>query len=119
LYNRLIKIRGAIATANLNNTITIDNTKMTIQDWLVWKREVADKQHRLFNKVHTSTKSLMDTAAAQPKAYKDADGNPKFSNLLANLDYGKYLKSDEHVVSMLEQLDGQLSLKNATITIEV
>jgi hypothetical protein len=120
LYERLVRIRSAIAMANITNVITCDESTRTIYDWLVWKREVADKHISLYTTVFKNTKSMMDTAAQRPQVFKDEKTQePKLVELVANLSYMDYVKKAEEKQATLDKLDGLLSLKNATITIKI
>jgi hypothetical protein len=119
LYRRIMDIRAAIAKANIQNEIEIDGNKRSIYDWLTWKREIAVSEIGFVSNVHTRTKQLLDKAARQPTAYKDANGDPKFVKVTPNVDYPAFAKKAQEMQETLDKLDGQLSLKNATIVIEV
>lgn len=41
LEERVVALRRAIAEANCNTTIEVDGVKRTIEDWLIWRREIA------------------------------------------------------------------------------
>jgi len=119
LYKRWVTIRSAIAKANTVHTITIGEKTMTINEWLNWKREVATAQKLFFHKVHYQTKQALDANASRPSVYKDDDGKNIIVNLLSNVDYPEFVKKEHEIIEILERLDGQLSLKNATITIDI
>lgn len=119
LTARLERIRGAVSSANLANTITVGEQTKTIFDWLTWKREVAEDQKSFVGFVYTQTKNLLDNAARNPQAWKDEEGKTHLVELQSNVDLGAWLRKQEIVVEMVERLDGLLSLKNATITVEV
>lgn len=119
LGGRIIKIRRVISAANLSHEITIGERTMCIADWLIWKREVAKNQHELFDRIQSTLKQALDRNGLSPQAYKDADGNPKFAELITNLPYQEYFDRATKVQDQLAKLDGLLSLKNATITVEV
>jgi hypothetical protein len=119
LYVRLVNIRDAIAHANIKNDITIDETTKSIYEWLVWKREVAEKHIGLYQKVFQGTKSVIDRMSQTPQAFKDDKGEPRLVEFVANLNYLDYVKKAEEKQAMLDKLDGLLSLKNATILINI
>lgn len=119
LYKRLEKIRGAISQANLDNEITVGETTKTIFDWLTWKREISAEHLSFVTKVHTTTKSELDKLMKQPQVYKDEIGATHLLEVVANIDLGDYLKKIEQTNETIERLDGLLSLKNATIVVEV
>jgi len=119
LYARLVKIRSAIAQANLANEITLNEKTMPIQDWLTWKREVATNVIGLTQAIHKSVKRTLDDAMTQPKVYKDEQGNTHLLKVVPCFDYAGLIKKEENLTALLEQLDGKLSLKNATILVDV
>lgn len=119
LYGRHVVIRGKIAEANLANKITIGDQTHSIHTWLTWKREVAEKHRDIFKTVHVALKAAMDTAGRQPQVYKDDTGTIHVFEIVTNLDYQDYVKKHEETQDVIEKLDGLLSLKNATVTIEI
>lgn len=116
---RLIKVRSAIAKANLENKITIGDATRSIHDWLVWKREVSEGEQKFYTEVHTRTKAQIDQIAKQPSIYKDEEGKTHLVEFVPNVEYPEFLKKAEVLGDTLEKLDGQLSLKNATIVVEI
>lgn len=119
LYKRMVKIRNVISKANLANTIKIADEEMPITDWLSWKREVAQGQKILYLNIQSTLKREIDKVEMSPQGYKDADGNNKFFELVCNLSYPEYVTKTQEVQEKLDKLDGLLSLKNATIVVEV
>lgn len=119
LSKRLEKIRGAIAAANLDNEITIGETTKTIFDWLTWKREASESQLKFTKQVYDSTKGELDRLSRSPQVYKDDEGKTHLLEVVPNIDLGEYLRKQEILTEVIEKLDGQLSLKNATILIDI
>lgn len=119
LMSRIVGIRKAIADANVSSLLAVDDSTMSIQEWLTWKREVAKKELDFFNKIHVNVKRELDKIIASPQAYKDADGNAKFIEVIPNLDYKEFVEKAQKTQHKLDKLDGMLSLKNATILIEI
>lgn len=119
LGTRIINIRHAISKANLECEITVGDTTQTIADWLIWKREIAQNKFKLFDHIQSALKTSIDQASKSPQAYLDAEGKHKFVELVTNLSYPEYAEKSQKVQDQLAKLDGLLSLKNATITIEV
>lgn len=107
LYALLIKIRSQISEANLNHSITINGRTNTIHDWLVWKREVAKDLMIFISTVNKNIKNYLDRTSAQPQ----------FVKTKLNIDYSYTLEIESNLIETFEKLDGQLSLKNATISI--
>lgn len=119
LNQRLARIRATISLANLTNNISISGDLRTIHDWLIWKREIAKDQIAFVSSVHKNVKTHMDQSGKTPQVYKDTNDAVQIVKYVYNLDYAQWLKHDEILNEKLEQLDGQLSLKNATILVEI
>lgn len=119
LQRRLMKIRAAISSANLENTITIGLATYTIHDWLIWKREVRAGHIGFVSAVNRLIKTHLDQQSRQPQVYKDEAGAVQLVKTSINIDYPTWLKYEAEMTEMTEKLDGQLSLKNATILVEV
>ncbi len=119
LRKRYVKIRSAIAKVNTVTPITIGPETMTINEWLNWKREQATSALQFASSLATDTKKALDIQSQRPSVFKDDAGNVKVVNVIANVDYPERLKAASDLDDMIEKLDGQLSLKNATITIDI
>lgn len=119
LQSRVVKIRSAIAQANLDTSITVNERTKSVYDWLTWKREVSEKELGLYKSIYNGVKAGMDAAANRPQIYKDDQGNTHLVQMVFSLDYPEYVKKAELLQDLLEKLDGQLSLKNATVVIDV
>lgn len=119
LSQRLITLRSAIAKANVENLVEINGKSMSIYDWLTWKREVATIQGDLFRGIFQGVKNSMDAIARQPQVTKDDKGAAHLVQYVFNVAYDEYVKKAESHQDTLDKLDGQLSLKNATIVLPV
>lgn len=120
LYKRTVKIRSAISTANINNSLKIKDEEKTIFEWLAWKREVATPFLAFVKAVYSNTKNALDASAQRPAVIKEeTTGATKLVEHVANVDYPKWLKEYEDTQEKLDKLDGLLSLKNATIVVEI
>ena len=118
LEARILKIRRAITEANLANTITILGVTRTIQDWLVWRRDVAPLQSNMLNEMVARLSSARDAAKRERVSVVDKDtDDPK--DVIVNINEAKLDKEREEFETILGTLDGQLSLKNATIVINL
>jgi hypothetical protein len=85
-------------------------------DWLTWRREVAPEQQRYLNEMTSKINSMRQQAIRQGVGVSD---NGWFfvglSSTSMNASWLKKLK----IWRCLGSLDGQLSLKNATIMIDL
>lgn len=118
LQKRLITIRSSIQKANSENTITIGDQTMTIVDWLTWRREVAPKEQNFLQDLISKINELRQQAIRQGVTIIDKD--PGFSsNYVVNINERELANEIEDLEKILGTLDGQLSLKNATIVLEL
>lgn len=119
LGQRLIRLRTAISQANISNSISINGHERSIHDWLTWKREVAPVKLKFIQDLASKTKQNMDHFAKSPQVYKDEAGTTHLVEFQSNIDYADVLKESEIIGDCLEKLDGQLSMKNARIEIDI
>jgi hypothetical protein len=120
LQKRLIGIRRAIQKANTENTITANGITMSIADWLTWRREVAPTTEHIYREIREKLNAMRNDAQRQgrgvvPSGTTDAKPN----DIVVNLSEKELQGNIENLETILGQLDGQLSLKNATIVIEI
>jgi len=121
LRERFVKIRSAIAKINTETHITVNNVTRTINEWLNWKRDQATDDLLFRQQISATLKTQMDRLAnsSQVPVYKDDKGENHFVKWATNTSYSEHLKAAEEIQAILDTLDGQLSLKNATIVIEI
>jgi hypothetical protein len=115
LQERLILIRSQIHKANLSNNITIGAQTRSISDWLAWKREVYEGSvnflSNITQKVSQQGRALLNRGGKQE--------NIPIPGVVININPTTLAQEVEEITTAYETLDGQLSLKNATITIEL
>lgn len=117
LQQNLVRLRAGISTANLKTFITIDDVTHSIHDWLIWKREIVKDQIGFVTNVNRTLKSHIDTTSKQPTVFKDGEGNLQLVKHKMNVDYPEWVRTHANLNALLEKLDGQLSLKNATVSV--
>jgi hypothetical protein len=118
LQERLIKIRTVIQKTNAENTITIENQTRTIVDWLTWRREIAPKEQEFLRNLIYKIKSVRQQAMKQGVSVTDKDAGFS-SDYVVNINERELSEQIESLENILGILDGQLSLKNATIKIDL
>jgi hypothetical protein len=121
LEQRIIDLRRGIQRANDSTAVTINGTTRSISEWLTWRRDVLPGQRQFLNTVRntlnnvraqarqkgsTVVSATATTAAAQPEDW------------VVNIDEAALAAEIEALEDTVGTLDGQLSLKNATVTIE-
>lgn len=120
LRMRLVGIRSAIQSANSVTRLTIGEREMSVTDWLNWKREVADEELSFIKQASTSIQQLKNQNERSPQVLKDKEtGDSRILKPVFNIDQGWIQKQLEVVQTTLGELDGKLSMLNATTFIEV
>jgi hypothetical protein len=120
LETRHVAIRTAIQKMNQATSITIADTTKTIAEWLTWRKEIANGAQSFVNKLRQSIQANRNAAVQkgwQPRAATETAQQP--TDLLINADEAALAAEAEHYETVLGTLDGQLSLKNATVTIDL
>jgi hypothetical protein len=111
LQERLIRIRSAMQEANLATTITIDGTTRSIAAWLAWRKDLQGGERDFLNTVRRSIDNVRTNVRAK--------GDDPAKAVIVNIDEGDLGARMETLEKITSTLDGQLSLKNATVVIEV
>lgn len=122
LEERVIYLRRAIQRANDATTITINGKSRTVSEWLTWRREIAGQQRHWLSQVLNSLRAIREKAKSQGAAMFAATAtvnseDVKPTDFIVNIDELEISKTLEQLEDTLGQLDGQLSLKNATVLI--
>jgi len=125
LEDRLIRIRTQIQTVNLNTPLTIGKRRMSVAEWLTFRREVAEGQQGFYSGLSLAIRAIR-TKYEQPSFSVRASataiaqtGENKPIEVAVHLDEKGLIGEAEELETLLGTLDGQLSLLNATTTIEV
>jgi len=119
LNRRLVKIRSAISKVNIDNKLDVLGDERSIFDWLSWKREVYANEIGYLRNLSANLVKVQDAERKQPQVFEDNDGNKQLVTYKFNADLGEIQKQIEKVEDTYQKLDGLLSLKNATLTIEI
>lgn len=126
LEDRLIRIRTQIQLTNLNTPLTVGKRRMSVAEWLTFRREVAEGQQLFYSGLSQSIRSIR-AKYEQPSfnitgrnaAVANTGGETKPVEVAVHLDEKTLIGEQEELEMLLGTLDGQLSLLNATTTIEV
>ena len=119
LEQRIIDIRRAIAKANEETKITIEGVEKSIADWLIWRREVAPDKERFLNGLNLRLTSARDQIKRQSPMYGTNTTAEKPVDLIVNVSELELKNDREEIKTVLGNLDGQLSLKNATVAVTI
>lgn len=119
LEYRFVKIRNAIAKKNLETFLTLDNYTFCITDWLTWRREVSGLKLSYWKNVFASIQRARKEA--QNLVSKTENNPPGLASpsLLVNVNESDLITSIEGLEKTLSDLDGKLSLLNATTLIDI
>lgn len=118
---RLVTLRQSISKANDETIVTIEGVERSIAEWLVWRREVAPNRDQFYYQLALKIASVRDQLRRQPTSNwnKPVPEEQKAPDVVVNIDEKSLAEERELIKNILGQLDGQLSLKNATIQIEI
>lgn len=111
LHERQVAIRRAIAAANSGTYLQVGKQKRSIADWLVWRKEVAPK-------LSISLARMGRTLTEARNPVRRATDNDK-DDIVVNIDEKDLALASESLEETLGTLDGLLSLKNATVIINI
>lgn len=117
---RIIAIRSAIARCNAETSLTVGATTRSIADWLVWRREVAPDLrsflHNMSQKIHSTRQ---DAARKMLSVVTSGDVATRPTDIFIHIDELELAAEIDELETIEGDLDGLLSLKNATTFIEV
>lgn len=120
LERRHIAIRMAIQKVNQETPVTVDGETKMLAEWLTWRKEVAPGEQMFINKMRATLTNLR--AQMQQKGFQvlsASDTARNSTDLIINVDEAELAKQAERLETILGGLDGQLSLKNATVLVAV
>ena len=108
--------RGAV---NESATITIGEQTRIIADWLVWRREVAPKQSLYFASLRTKIEQARQEATRKGAGLSTSAETARPNDIVVNINEQDLARQIEALEEAQGRLDGQLSLKNATLMIDI
>ena len=119
LEERRITIRRAVQQANERHSVTVGRQARTIADWLVWRRDVAPVYQQFLANVRTKIEQARQEAARKGAGLAGTAETAKPNDVIVNVNEQELAREIEGLEDILGTLDGQLSLKNATLMIDV
>ena len=126
LEQRKVLIRVAIQDANRRIPITVRDHTKTIAEWLLWRREVAPKRQEFLKTLSQGLAQLRREAQSKGATIGMAQaaaavqvGGQQVQNILVNISEIELTREIEELEVLLGDLDGLLSLKNATESIVI
>ena len=120
LENRHISIRLAIQKANQETEVTVEKITKPLAEWLTWRKEIAPAQQRHLADLKMSIDTIRKQSLTRgAQVVQPGAENTKPTDIVVNVDEAKIASDAEFLETVLGGLDGQLSLKNATVVIEI
>ncbi len=116
----IVAIRTAINRKNDLTPCTVRDIEWQVAEWLVWKREVAPGRATRLREFLSTIDSARQTAAAKRVQVVGLGASPSEPHdVMILIDEADLRKEEEILVEILGELDGKLSLINATTYVEV
>lgn len=123
LLQRNIVLRAAIQEVNLAEVVSIGGRSRTVAEWLIWKRDVAPVFGKwlqdLARRVGQVREQAKQRSVQVVSASASVGGQTGPRDILINVDESALQKAIEDFTQMYGDLDGKLSIFNATTTIVV
>jgi hypothetical protein len=118
IEKRVVELRQGIAKANEKTTISFGDDTRPISEWLTWRREIAPGQNDFLRALNFRLNSVRDNAKRMGNAIVAGGAQPeKPTDVIVNINETELAREAEKLEEILSNIDGQLSLKNATVTI--
>jgi hypothetical protein len=121
LEKRIVAIRTAIQKSNLTTLATIGSREQSVAEWLTWRREVAPGAQAFTTQLNSGIRTAREKIQKEGGRLvvsADAEANSA-RELIVNTDEKALLGEQEAFEKTLGELDGRLSLLNATTVIEL
>lgn len=120
LYAKLTRLRTSVSKANLDTRVSIGGHDKTVTEWLTWKKEVYEPLTGVYSGLTFNATQEIKKNTERPSLVKNENTNDPatLAKLVVNVDIPTLNKKAEQIVEIHEKLDGLLSLKNATVTVE-
>lgn len=119
LCDQELKVRSSIRESNNITQVTVNGHTRTVSDWIVWKRETAPRLQRLYGSMVNEIGRFRKEAQSKGRRLTQAGDEVKDQDILVNVSEIDLAKWVEDLEITLGELDGKLSLVNATTTVEV
>lgn len=120
LQTRLVKIRTTIQQVNQMTPIMVAGDTKTIAEWLTWRKEVAPNAQQFVKLIRGAVNDFRKTALQKGQGVYGPGQTPTApTDVIVNVNEVELATLAEHLETVLGELDGQLSLKNATVMVDV
>lgn len=118
LEERLVTIRSSIQAANLATALTIGTRTRPLADWLNWRRDVSDGAKGFLAAMTNGIVKVRQEAQKNGLQVADKESG-EVPQIIVSVSERDLAGEVEAMETLLGELDGRLSLLNATTFIEV
>lgn len=119
LEERLVKIRSAIQAVNLATNLTLGEKTRALADWLNWRRDVSNDARAFLGQMTSTLARARQEAQKQGMTVSDKDSGAAAPEIIVAVNERHLAAEVEAIETLLGDLDGKLSLLNATTVVEV
>lgn len=121
LEQRIVSIRTAIQASNLKSRLTVNGETRSVAEWLTWRRELATSKKNFLNSLSTAIRNLRTKVHQQGQKLiaASSEQSAEAGEVVVHVDEKALLAEIENLETTLGELDGKLSLANATTIIDV
>ncbi len=119
LHQRKVQLRLAINRANDETGLTVNGVARSISEWIVWRREVAPSQQEILRRVRGIINQIRTDLRGQGRNIVTSQEAAEPNDAVVNVSESELAKETEELEDTLGQLDGKLSLLNATTAVTV
>lgn len=117
LWDQQVRIRRAVEDANIANTITVGGQTRSMAEWLIWRREVSKEERQFLRNLFTSITLQRRQQQSKGASVVSAGQEAKPIDIVVNLNEKALADEIEKLEEILGTLDGELSLKNSTLSV--
>lgn len=118
LDERKVFIRRSIQMANEATVVTVGGQSRSIAEWLVWRRDVAPGLAQFLRGIATGIDQNRKESLKRGVKLVDSDAAGS-GDIIVNINEQALSQQIEDLEAVLGTLDGQLSLKNATVPVDI
>jgi len=119
LEERIVRIRLAILRVNLDTSLTVGGESRTVQGWLTWRRDVANGQNQFWSTLSNEIQNVRKQAATKGWNVYEEEGDCGQMDVIVNVPEKRIHEKSEALATVLGELDGKLSLINATTEVAI
>lgn len=113
LHARLLKLRVAVQRKNTEAALTVAGKSRVVAEWLTWRKEVAAQSKSFWADI------VQKTNATKQQVERQQLPSGQAATLTLHYDFAAATKALDDIEKQLGELDGALSVFNATNTVTI